>query len=79
MSFENKPPSVFQLRWVAGDFKEFAKEYTVYSVGRKPNLPQGYTTPDLAKDYAEMIKNELDYPVDILGLSTGEQLPNILL
>ncbi len=62
LNFENKPPSGLQLRWVAGDFKEFAKVYTVYSVGRKPSLPQGYTTRDMATDYAEMIRNELDHP-----------------
>lgn len=71
LNFENKPPSGLQLRWLSGDYKRFAKEYTVYSVGRKPNLPQGYTTRDMANDYAEMIKNELDGPVDVLGLSTG--------
>jgi len=71
LNFENKPPSGLQLRFVAGEFKEFAKEYTVYSVGRKPNLPQGYTTRDMANDYAEMIRNELDPPVDVIGLSTG--------
>jgi pimeloyl-ACP methyl ester carboxylesterase len=71
LNFENKPPSGLQLRWVGGDFKEFAKAYRVYSVGRKPNLPQGYTTRDMANDYAEMIRHELDHPVDVLGLSTG--------
>jgi len=71
LNFENKPPSGLQLRWVAEDYKEIAKHYTVYSVGRKPDLPQGYTTRDMANDYAEMVRNELDYPVDVLGLSTG--------
>jgi pimeloyl-ACP methyl ester carboxylesterase len=71
LNFENKTPSGLQLRFMAGDYKEFAKVYTVYSVGRKPNLPQGYTTRDMASDYAEMIRNELDHPVDVLGLSTG--------
>ena len=71
LGFENKPPSGLQLRWVAGDYKRMAKEYTVYSVGRKPDLPTGYSTRDMAEDYATMIKNELGGPVDILGLSTG--------
>ncbi|MCW4022177.1 MAG: alpha/beta hydrolase, partial [Candidatus Bathyarchaeota archaeon] len=71
MNFENKSPSGLQLRFMAGDYKEFAKVYTVYSVGRKPNLSGGYTTRDMASDYAEMVRNELDPPVDILGLSTG--------
>ena len=71
LNFENKPPSGLQLRFVKGDYKELAKLFTVYSVGRKPNLPRGYTTRDMANDYAEMIRNELEYPVDVIGLSTG--------
>ncbi|MGD9131172.1 MAG: alpha/beta hydrolase [Candidatus Bathyarchaeota archaeon] len=71
LNFENKPPSGLQLRWVAGDYKEMAKEYTVYSVNRKPDLPKGYSTRDMANDYAEMVRNELNWPVDVMGLSTG--------
>jgi pimeloyl-ACP methyl ester carboxylesterase len=71
LNFENKPPSGLQLRWVAGDYKRFAKEFTVYSVGRRPDLPAGYSTRDMSDDYATMIRNELGGPVDILGLSTG--------
>lgn len=71
LGFENKPPSGLQLRMVAGDYKKFAKDYTVYSVGRKPNLPEGYSTRDMAKDYATMIQDEIGKPVDVLGISTG--------
>jgi pimeloyl-ACP methyl ester carboxylesterase len=71
LNFENKPPSGLQLRMVAGDAKRFAEEFTVYSVGRKPNLPIGYSTRDMAKDYATMIREELGGPVDVIGLSTG--------
>jgi pimeloyl-ACP methyl ester carboxylesterase len=71
LGFENKPPSGLQLRFTAGDYKRFTKEYTVYSVGRKPDLPDDYSTRDMANDYANMIKEELEPPVDILGLSTG--------
>lgn len=71
LGFENKPPSGLQLRFTAGDFKRFTKEYTIYSVGRKPDLPDGYSTRDMANDYANMIKEELEPPVDILGVSTG--------
>ncbi|MFA5363579.1 MAG: alpha/beta hydrolase [Candidatus Bathyarchaeia archaeon] len=71
LDFENKPPSGLQLRWTAADYKQFAKQYTVYSVGRKPDLPVGYSTRDMANDYATMIQNQFSEPVDILGLSTG--------
>lgn len=71
LGFENKPPSGLQLRFTAGDYKRFTKEYTIYSVGRKPDLPDSYSTRDMPNDYANMIKEELEPPVDILGLSTG--------
>ncbi len=71
LNFENKPPSGFQLRWVAGDYTRMAEEFTVYSVGRKPNLPLGYSTRDMANDYATFIKNEVEKQVDVIGLSTG--------
>ena len=61
----------FSFVLLKGEYKELAKQYTVYSVGRKPNLPKGYPTRDMVIDYAEMIKNELDFPVDVLALSTG--------
>ncbi|MFW6122375.1 MAG: alpha/beta fold hydrolase [Petrotogales bacterium] len=75
LGFENKPPSGLQFRWAAGDYKLLSKDFTVYSVGRKPGLPAGYSTRDMAKDYATMIRNELNGPVDILGLSTGGTIP----
>jgi pimeloyl-ACP methyl ester carboxylesterase len=71
LNFENKPPSGLQLRWVKKDYKELAKKYTVYSLNRKADLPQGYTTRDMANDYAEMVRNELNWPVDVMRLSTG--------
>ncbi|MFX0203958.1 MAG: alpha/beta fold hydrolase [Candidatus Hodarchaeota archaeon] len=72
LSFEHKPPSGFMLRMVVGGFKRIAKEYTVYSVGRKPGLPTGYSMQDMSEDYATMIKDELGGgPVDIMGASTG--------
>ncbi|MCW4011268.1 MAG: alpha/beta hydrolase [Candidatus Bathyarchaeota archaeon] len=71
LGFENKPPSGLQLRWVAGDYKRMAEAFTVYSVGRKPNLPTGYSTRDMSDDYATFVRDELGGPVDVIGLSTG--------
>ncbi|MBM4400673.1 MAG: alpha/beta hydrolase [Crenarchaeota archaeon] len=71
LSFENKAPSGFTLRMIAGSYKRFAKDYTVYSVGRKPSLPSGYSTRDMSEDYATTIRDELGGPLDIMGLSTG--------
>ena len=71
LSFENKPPSGFTLRMYVGGIKLIAQDYTVYSVGRKPGLPVGYSTRDMSEDYATMIKDEFGGPVDIMGISTG--------
>lgn len=71
LSFENKPPSGLMLRMGSSSYKRIAKEYTVYSVGRKPGLPLGYSTRNMSEDYATMIRNELGRPVDIMGISTG--------
>ncbi|MGD6933034.1 MAG: alpha/beta fold hydrolase [Candidatus Bathyarchaeia archaeon] len=71
LNFDNNPPSGLILRLVAGDYKRLAEEFTVYSLGRKLHLPLGYSTRDMAKDYADMIKTEIGQPVDVIGLSTG--------
>lgn len=65
--FENKPQSgPFLL-----EYKFLHNDYTVYSVLRKPGLPQGYTLQNMADDYAEMIREEFGGPVDVIGISTG--------
>lgn len=66
LMFENKPQSGMNFGYV---FLE--KDYTLYSVLRKPGLPQGYTLKDMAGDYAEMIRQEFGGPVDVIGVSTG--------
>jgi pimeloyl-ACP methyl ester carboxylesterase len=40
-------------------------------VTRKPGLPDGYSLKDMADDYAAMIKEAFEGPVDVLGISTG--------
>ena len=34
-------------------YREFCKNFTVYAFSRKNELPEGYTTRDMAKDQAE--------------------------
>jgi len=67
LTFENKPQAGMML----GMYHFLAHDYTVYSVVRQPNLPQGYTLADMAADYACMIRQEFGEPVDVIGLSTG--------
>ncbi|HEX6195980.1 MAG TPA: alpha/beta hydrolase [Jiangellaceae bacterium] len=45
--------------------------YTVFLVGRKPNLPSGWTIPDMADDYARLITEELGGKVDLLVADSG--------
>lgn len=56
-------------------YKEYSfleKQYTIYVLSRKSDLPEGYSTSDMAEDYAAVIKNELNIgPVDVMGESYG--------
>jgi pimeloyl-ACP methyl ester carboxylesterase len=67
LTFEHKPQSAMTLMM----YKFLASDYTVYSVLRRPHPPQQYTLGDMAHDYAVMIREEFNAPVDILGISTG--------
>ena len=71
LDFTHKPPRSKELMMYGYIKKLAAARYTVYQVRRKPGLPDGYSMKDMADDYAVMIKKELKYPVDIMGLSTG--------
>ncbi|NLE05542.1 MAG: alpha/beta hydrolase [Crenarchaeota archaeon] len=67
----NTLPSGFSIR-VFGQFKHLAKSYVVYVLGRKSELPQGYTTRNMAKDYAAVIRDKFDGgPLDVMGISYG--------
>jgi pimeloyl-ACP methyl ester carboxylesterase len=64
-------PSGFMIR-VFGQFKLIAKSYVVYVLGRKSELPEGYTTQDMAEDYAEVIRDDFGGgPMDVMGMSYG--------
>lgn len=69
--FENKPLKGSMAKSFIKAYSFLAKDYTVYIVTRKPDLPEGYTIQNMADDYAQMIKEEFKTPMDILGVSTG--------
>lgn len=67
----NTLPSGFMIH-VVGHFKHLAKQYVIYVLARKSGLPKGYSTRDMAEDYATVIKEEFDGgPLDIMGMSVG--------
>ena len=71
LNFNHKPPSGMTLRWTRHTYKPFISHYTIYSIGRKPGLPEGYSIQNMSDDYATMIKNEMKTPVNLIGMSTG--------
>ena len=74
LNFNHKPPSGLQLWMTTNSYRSFATQFTIYYVGRKLGLPEGYSIKDMADDYAVMVRNELKTPVDVMGLSTGGQI-----
>jgi pimeloyl-ACP methyl ester carboxylesterase len=78
LSFKHEPPSGFMLKQFVKSAKIFAKDYTLYLVGRKQNLPKNYLFDQMAEDYAKMIRREFKGPVAIIGTSTGGQLAHYL-
>ena len=69
--FENKPLRSMDARFTLGMYSFLEHQYTGYIVTRRKGLPQGYTLKDMANDYAEMIEQEFDGPVNVIGTSTG--------
>ncbi|MGD0016553.1 MAG: alpha/beta hydrolase [Verrucomicrobiia bacterium] len=51
-------------------YRRFASEFTVYVVSRKRQMPVGYTTRDMAADYAKAFKCEIG-PAVVMGISLG--------
>lgn len=49
----------------------FAQHFTVYLVNRRRGLPSGATMSDIAADYADAIRSDIEQPVLLHGSSTG--------
>ncbi len=71
LDFTHKPPTGLELFMMIGYIKKLNNDFTIYQVRRRPGLPSGYSIKDMADDYAVMIRDELQTPVDVMGISTG--------
>lgn len=74
LSFDHKPPEGFLLKLFVKQYENFFDEYTVYRIGRKPNLPDGYLLDNMADDYGFLIHGEFKSAVAVTGTSTGGQI-----
>lgn len=64
------PKMANQDRYAAWFCQQFARDYSVYFLGRKQNLPLGYTVRDMASDCAQAIESEIG-KAHVLGISMG--------
>jgi pimeloyl-ACP methyl ester carboxylesterase len=78
LTLENKVPTGRALRLLRWAYKRYTDDYTVYQVARRPGLPAGYTTRDMADDYASWIGARFEGPVDVIGFSTGGEVAQYL-
>ena len=70
ITLENAPPNRFAAWTYRLGFGRFAKDRTVYVINRRRGMPQGYTTQEMAADYARVMESELG-PSHVMGFSTG--------
>ena len=64
--------NVTDLAWrLAWYYRSFADDHTVYLISRKRGLPAGYSTRQMAVDYAEVFERSIGGEADVVGLSMG--------
>ncbi len=68
----NSIPMGMGFDMMIGSLTRFLSEYTIYMVSRKSDLPKGYTTRDMADDFAELIQKQFAGHVEVvIGMSYG--------
>jgi pimeloyl-ACP methyl ester carboxylesterase len=70
LTLENEPPNRIAAWTYRLGFGRFARDYAVYVINRRRGMPPGYTTQDMAADYAAVLEQELG-PSHLMGFSTG--------
>lgn len=69
--FENKPLSGLSAWYFHRIYGRLAHEHNVWIVNRRPDLPKDCSLKDMSDEYATMIREEFEGPVDVVGVSTG--------
>ena len=68
----NTVPSGFGASGFVRGMRAFTDEYTIVLVTRKSGLPVGYSTSDMAEDYAQLVRSQFAGHVDlVMGTSYG--------
>jgi pimeloyl-ACP methyl ester carboxylesterase len=70
ITLENEPPNRFAAWTYRLGFGRLARGFTVYVINRKRGMPPGYTTQEMAQDYAQVMEEQLG-PSHVMGFSTG--------
>ena len=68
---EHMPPSKMTQQGYYVGLKRLTRQYSIYLMSRRQNLPRGYTAQDMSNDFAEMIRRDIGGPVHIMGMSSG--------
>jgi pimeloyl-ACP methyl ester carboxylesterase len=72
-TLENEPPSRIAAWTYRFGFGRFARDYTLHVINRRRGMPPGYTTQDMAADYAAVLEQEIG-PSHLMGFSTGGEI-----
>ena len=63
---------------LAGSYRRFFKDYTVYMFSRKNDLPENYSIKEMADDQAEAMKNLGIDKAIVMGVSQGGMVSQFL-
>ncbi len=64
--------------FLAGSYKKFSHDYTVYMFSRKNNIPEGYSIEDMAEDQALALRNLGIEKTIVMGVSQGGMIAQFL-
>lgn len=78
ISADNADTTGGQRRMNVRAFLPLTNRFAVYLINREPGLKPGSTLDDLADQYADAITHEFSTPIDVVGISTGGSIAQLL-